>query len=122
MLLHRHGASDAIHLHSTVVDAAHRGSFRSKSCCSRTKAGSAPKPAPPRCAETRTCFSGALTGCDRHLQFKVYTAVPAGDDGADMADLKAALGDDVVKIGMGAAMKNKVLTTRKRAPVLWHGL
>ena len=46
----------------------------------------------------------------------MYSAVPEGDDGADMADLKASLGDAVVKIGMGAAMKNKWL--RKEGTVL----
>ena len=53
-------------------------------------------------------------------QFKVYSAVPEGDDGADMADLKASLGDAVVKIGMGAAMKNKWL--RKEGTVLKRAL
>merc|ERR1719478_1358892 len=43
-----------------------------------------------------------------------------GDDGADMADLKASLGDAVVKIGMGAAMKNKWL--RKEGTVLKRAL
>lgn len=50
----------------------------------------------------------------------MYSAVPEGDDGADMADLKASLGDAVVKIGMGAAMKNKWL--RKEGTVLKRAL
>ena len=52
-------------------------------------------------------------------EFIVYSAVPAGDDGAEMAALEASLGKPTVKLGMGAAMKSKWLqkdgTKLKRA-------
>ncbi|KAI9179001.1 Phenylalanyl-tRNA synthetase, beta subunit, cytoplasmic [Blastocladiella emersonii ATCC 22665] len=38
---------------------------------------------------------------------KVFAAVPAGDEGISIADLTAAVGADVAKIGQGKAFKNK---------------
>ena len=104
----------------------------SRSTCSilRRKGSNAPTGARPRFAlaggARRACDPHAFTPLRTHTaltpraQFKVYSAVPEGDDGADMADLKASLGDAVVKIGMGAAMKNKWL--RKEGTVLKRAL
>lgn len=38
---------------------------------------------------------------------QVFRAVPAGGAGADEATLRGALGDELVKIGLGKCMKNK---------------
>ncbi|CAM9210274.1 unnamed protein product [Phaeothamnion confervicola] len=42
-------------------------------------------------------------------EVRVFEAVPVGEAGASKAELEAALGADVVKVGMGLCMKNKWL-------------